>query len=163
MIITDGHMTTSSFPPLSDIWKARFYIMIAYNTELRIVWWVVGRRLFKSHYDLNHFALKETQISCVLFSRVSYLITALLHEIITKHVVSLLSLLKWNQFFLSQDSSTQEKGLKRSTVIDFLKWWGDRWGVKAEKVHFTSERVKIILHTNFNSWENTGTFNIKDL
>lgn len=26
-------------------------------------------------------------------------------------------------------------------------------GVKAEKVHFTSQRVKVFLHTNFDRWE----------
>lgn len=57
-----GHMTTASFPPLSNISKERFYIMIAYNTELEIVCCVVGRRVFKSDYDL-----KEPEISSVLF------------------------------------------------------------------------------------------------
>lgn len=58
---------------------------------------------------------------------------------------------------------------KRTTVIDYYNRKVTARGdfQRQRKVHFTSQRVKnytlTILHTNFNGWENTGTFNIKDL
>lgn len=54
MIIADGHMTAAAaFPPLKDNEKAKFYITTQNwgSSHLKS-----GYRVFKSDYDLNHFA-----------------------------------------------------------------------------------------------------------
>ena len=70
-----------------------------------------------------------------------------------RSLCSLLSNRNYVFFFLLlfQDNSIQWKCSKRNTVIDFEKdelTVGEGGGVKAGgKVHFTSQRVKIILHS----------------
>lgn len=137
--------------------KTRFYIMIAYNTESGIVCHVeeftkmimIGiilpwkhwneRDFVKSDHLLDHHCMKTSQ-----------------------SIWCLCSLCKWNIFILRQLNNT----IKRFEE-NYSDWLLDDKvtvkGFKAEKVHFTSQTVKIILCTNFNSWENTVTFNIKDL
>lgn len=163
MIIADGHMTAASFPPQSDIGKAKFYIT-AYNTELGIVSPKVEVRGFqiwlwsKSFCPIGAFFLKKKQKNWAVFCWINYL-TTLLHEIITKHVVSLL-----NSFWLEDNTKKKLRENYSDGLFFFLKCEvsvGEE--SKQKKVHFTSQRVKIFLHTNFDRWENTGTFNIKDL